>query len=67
VTSIISTTPAGSDPRPEDDPPVTPSRTAAMQRRATQAAISNTVRAMRTTGGRRLTWHRPGNTPTGRT
>lgn len=40
--------------RPADGPRAMPSRNAAAQRRAMQAAIANAVRAMRSTHGRRV-------------
>jgi hypothetical protein len=51
---VIHASPGGgTPPRPSDDPDTMPSRNAAAQRRAMQAAISNAVRALRSTGGRR--------------
>jgi hypothetical protein len=51
--AVIDARPDGSEPlRPVLDPRVLPSRNAAAQRRAMQAAIANAVRAMRTTTAR---------------
>jgi hypothetical protein len=49
--------------RPLDDPRKLPSRSAAAQRRAMQAAMANAVRAMRSTDGRRAGGQRAGHVP----
>jgi hypothetical protein len=52
--AVLPTGPADPDPlRPVDAGRGMPSRNAAAQRRAMQAALANAVRAMRSTGGRR--------------
>jgi len=51
---VLDVTPSGSDPlQPTHDARRLPSRSAAAQRRAMQAALANAVRAMRSAGGRR--------------
>jgi hypothetical protein len=49
--------------RPGDHPRETPSRSAAAQRRAMQAAIANAVRAMRSTSARRAGGRRADGVP----
>jgi hypothetical protein len=52
--AVIQAAPDDSEPlRPGDVPREMPSRSAAAQRRAMQAAMANAVRAMRSTNGRR--------------
>jgi len=65
---VFDATPSGSDPlQPIQDARRLPSRNAAAQRRAMQAALANAVRAMRSTGGRRRSpMSRRGRTPPSR-
>jgi hypothetical protein len=50
---VLDLTPSDADPRrPVDDERARPSRNAAAQRRAMQAAMANAVRAMRSMAGR---------------
>ena len=52
--AVLPTDSADADPlRPADAARGMPSRHAASQRRAMQAALANAVRAMRSTGGKR--------------
>jgi hypothetical protein len=56
-------TPPGPDPLPSVQGARQPTRSAAAHRRAMQAAIANTVRAMRSTTGRRSAMPGHGRTP----
>jgi hypothetical protein len=61
---VAHLTPPGPDPLPPVQGARHPTRSAAAHRRAMQAAIANTVRAMRsTTGGRRSAMPGAGRTP----
>lgn len=58
--AVIRPIPPHPEPlRPVGDPRAAPSRNAAAQRRAMQAAMANAVRALRSPGGRRDPGHRP--------